>query len=257
MAEVITIANRKGGVGKTTTTLNLAYSLKELGKKVLVIDLDPQANLTRCFDVGNSETIKTMGNLLMAELEEESYSVEEYIISYDEIDIIPSSIYLSAVETQMRAETGSEQILSEIVNQVKEHYDYILIDTSPSLNILTINALCASDSVLITADTQLFAIVGIGELLKTVQKIKKRVNASLKVKGILLTMCDNRTNLSKTLTEQVEEMYQGKVEVLQTKIPKTVKVGESIYSGQSIKKYAKGNSVDIAYDNLAKEICYE
>lgn len=141
MAEVITIANRKGGVGKTTTTLNLAYSLKELGKKVLVIDLDPQANLTRCFDVGNSETIKTMGNLLMAELEEESYSVEEYIISYDEIDIIPSSIYLSAVETQMRAETGSEQILSEIVNQVKEHYDYILIDTSPSLNILTINAL--------------------------------------------------------------------------------------------------------------------
>ena len=198
-----------------------------------------------------------MGNLLMAELEEESYSVEEYIISYDEIDIIPSSIYLSAVETQMRAETGSEQILSEIVNQVKEHYDYILIDTSPSLNILTINALCASDSVLITADTQLFAIVGISELLKTIQKIKKRVNSGLKVKGILLTMCDNRTNLSKLLTQQVEEMYQGKVEVLQTKIPKTVKVGESIYSGQSIKKYAKGNSVDIAYDNLAKEICHE
>ena len=258
MADVITIANRKGGVGKTTTTLNLAYSLKELGKKVLVIDLDPQANLTRCFDVENTENIKTIGHLLITEMEEEeSYLVEDYTKSYDEIDIIPSSIYLSAVETQMRAETGSEQILSEIVNQVKEHYDYILIDTSPSLNILTINALCASDSVLITADTQLFAIVGIGELLKTVQKIKKRVNASLKVKGILLTMCDNRTNLSKTLTEQVEEMYQKKIKVFQTKIPKTVKVGEAIYSGQSIKNYAKGSSVDIAYDNLAKEICYE
>ena len=257
MADVITIANRKGGVGKTTTTLNLAYSLKELGKKVLVIDLDPQANLTRCFDVENTENIKTIGHLLITEMEEESYLVEDYTKSYDEIYIIPSSIYLSAVETQMRAETGSEQILSEIVNQVKEHYDYILIDTSPSLNILTINALCASDSVLITADTQLFAIVGISELLKTIQKIKKRVNSGLKVKGILLTMCDNRTNLSKLLTQQVEEMYQGKVEVLQTKIPKTVKVGESIYSGQSIKKYAKGSSVDIAYDNLAKEICYE
>ena len=258
MVDVITIANRKGGVGKTTTTLNLAYSLKELGKKVLVIDLDPQANLTRCFDVENTENIKTIGHLLITEMEEEeSYLVEDYTKSYDEIDIIPSSVYLSAVETQMRIETGSERILSEIVNQAKEHYDYILIDTSPSLNILTINALCASDSVLIVADTQLFAIVGIGELLKTVQKIKKRVNASLKVKGILLTMCDNRTNLSKTLTEQVEEMYQKKIKVFQTKIPKTVKVGEAIYSGQSIKKYAKGSSVDIAYDNLAKEICYE
>jgi len=121
----------------------------------------------------------------------------------------------------MRIETGSERILSEIVNQAKEHYDYILIDTSPSLNILTINALCASDSVLIVADTQLFAIVGIGELLKTIQKIKKRVNPKLKVQGILLTMCENRTNLSKTLTEQVEEMFQKKIKVFQTKIPKT------------------------------------
>ena len=258
MVDVITIANRKGGVGKTTTTLNLAYSLKELGKKVLVIDLDPQANLTRCFDVENTENIKTIGHLLITEMEEEeSYLVEDYTKSYDEIDIIPSSVYLSAVETQMRIETGSERILSEIVNQAKEHYDYILIDTSPSLNILTINALCASDSVLITADTQLFAIVGISELLKTIQKIKKRVNASLTIKGILLTMCDNRTNLSKLLTQQVEEMYQGKIAVFQTKIPKTVKVGEAIYSGQSIKKYAKGSSVDIAYDNIAKEICYE
>ena len=257
MAEVITIANRKGGVGKTTTTLNLAYSLKELGKKVFVIDLDPQANLTRCFDVGNTENIKNIGHLLMTEMEEESYLVEDYTKSYDEIDIIPSSIYLSAVETQMRVETGSERILFEIVNQIKEYYDYVLIDTSPSLNILTINALCASDSVLITADTQLFAIVGISELLKTIQKIKKRVNASLTIKGILLTMCDNRTNLSKLLTQQVEEMFQKKIKVFQTKIPKTVKVGEAIYSGQSIKKYAKGSSVDIAYDNLAKEICYE
>ena len=189
MVDVITIANRKGGVGKTTTTLNLAYSLKELGKKVLVIDLDPQANLTRCFDVENTENIKTIGHLLITEMEEEeSYLVEDYTKSYDEIDIIPSSVYLSAVETQMRIETGSERILSEIVNQAKEHYDYILIDTSPSLNILTINALCASDSVLITADTQLFAIVGISELLKTIQKIKKRVNASLTIKGILLTI---------------------------------------------------------------------
>ena len=258
MAEIITVANRKGGVGKTTTTLNLAYSLRELGKKVFVIDLDPQANLTRCFGIENAnELTETIGHLLMAELEEEeNYSVEEYILSYDGIDFIPSSIYLSVTETQMKSETG-KRILSSILEPMREQYDYILIDTSPSLNILTINALCASDSVLITADTQLFAIVGISELLKTIQKIKKRVNESLMIKGILLTMCDNRTNLSKLLTQQVEEMYQGKIEVFQTKIPKTVKVGEAIYSGQSVKKYAKGSSVDIAYDNLAKEICYE
>ena len=258
MAEIITVANRKGGVGKTTTTLNLAYSLKELGKKVLVIDLDPQANLTRCFEAENPENIKTIGHLLMAELEEEeSYLVKDYVISYDEIDLIPSSVYLSATETQMRSETGSERILPEIIEPVREHYDYILIDTSPALGILTINALCAADSVLITADTQMFAVVGINELLKTVQKIKKRVNSKLKVRGILLTMCDNRTNLYKTLTEQVEEMFQERIRVFQTKIPKTVKVGEAIYSGQSIKKYAKGSSVDVAYDNLAKEICHE
>lgn len=257
MAEIITIANRKGGVGKTTTTLNLAYSLKELGKKVLVIDLDPQANLTGCFGLENADNIKTIGHLLMAELDEERYLLKEYITAYDDIDIIHSSIYLSVAEAQMRMETGSERILSDITETLQEQYDYILIDTSPSLNILTINALCAADSVLITADTQLFAIVGISELLKTIQKIKKRVNPKLSVKGILLTMCDSRTNLSKLLTEQVEEMYQGKIKVFQTKIPKTVKVGEAIYSGQSIKKYAKGSSVDLAYDHLAKEICYE
>ena len=259
MAEIITVANRKGGVGKTTTTLNLAYSLKELSKKILVIDLDPQANLTRCFGIENAnELTDTIGHLLMAELEEEeNYSAKEYILSYDGIDFIPSSIYLSVTETQMKSETGSERILSSILEPMREQYDYILIDTSPSLNILTINALCASDSVLITADTQLFAIVGISELLKTIQKIKKRVNPKLKVEGILLTMCDSRTNLSKILTQQVEEIYQKKIKVFQTKIPKTVKVGEAIYSGQSIKKYAKGSSVDIAYDHLAKEICYE
>lgn len=258
MAEVITIANRKGGVGKTTTTLNLAYSLRELGKKVLVIDLDPQANLTRCFGIENTdELIKSIGHLFISELEEESYSAKEYIISYDGIDLIPSSIYLSVAEAQMRVETGSERILSDIMNSIQEHYDYILIDTSPSLNILTINSLCAANSVLVVADTQMFAMLGIDELLKTMHKIKKRVNHELSVKGILLTMCDTRTNLSKLLTEQVEESYGEKIRVFQSKIPKTVKVGEALYVGQSIKKYAKGSSADIAYDDLAKEICHE
>lgn len=193
----------------------------------------------------------------MAELEEVRYLLKEYIKACDDIDIIPSGIYLSVAEAQMRVETGSEKILYDIIEPLKEYYDYILIDTSPSLNILTINAICTADSILIVADTQIFAIVGISELLKTIQKIKKRINPKLSIKGILLTMCEKRTNLSKILTEQIEEIYQDKIIIFKTKIPKTVKIGEAIYSSKSIKKYAKGSSADIAYDNLAKEICYE
>ena len=252
--KTIAVVQRKGGNGKSTSCLNLARCLSLKGKRVLIVDLDDQKNSTQSIPFEN-KTAHTVDEVLV----NDKLSVKDAVTaaSWNGVKVIAESPNLSGVIRELDGEVGSHLVLKEKLDEVKADFDFCLIDTSPSLNILTINALCASDSVLITADTGVFAVVGIGELLKTVQKIKKRVNPKLKVQGILLTMCDNRTNLSKLLTQQVEEMYQGKIAVFKTKIPKTVKVGEAIYSGQSIKKYAKGSSVDIAYDNLAKEICYE
>lgn len=258
MAEIIVVANQKGGVGKTTTTLNLAYSLKALDIDVLLVDMDPQANLTRCLGIDNPTKLeKTIGHLMMEEVDCEEYKADEYICTCDGIDFIPSSIYLSVVETQLKSETGSEKVLSEIIDKVRDNYDVVLIDTSPSLGILTINALCSADSILITADTQMFAMVGLQDLIKTITKIKKRLHSAIEIKGIALTMCNNRTNLSKTIIEQVKENYGEAIRVFDTIIPQTVKIGEAIYYGQSIKKYAKKSKADIAYDSLAREVWYE
>ena len=260
MAEIIAIANQKGGVGKTTTTLNLGYSLKKLGKKVLMVDFDSQANLTTYFGIERPNDIETnIAHLMMIKMEDDDLpDKESYIISNDGLDIIPSSIYLSVVDANLRLEMGSERILAEILDKHRDDYDYIIIDTSPSLGSLTINALSAADSVIIAVNPQLLAMMGLQDFLKTTKKIQKRINQRLVIKGILLTMCDSRTNLSKILSEQVNEAYNGIVGIYKTSIPMTVKVGESIYYGQSIAKYCPSSAASIAYTNFAKEmISYE
>lgn len=256
MAEIITIANQKGGVAKTTTTLNLGYSLKEIGKKVLIVDFDPQANLTTCFGIENPNEIETnIAHLMMAKMEDEELpEKEKYIISKGGVDIIPSSIYLSVVDANLRLEMGSEKLLAEILEEIEDDYHFIIIDTSPSLGSLTVNALSAADSVLITVNPQLLAMMGLQDFLKTTRKIKKRINPKLKIKGILLTMCDSRTNLTKILSEQVNEAYNGVVNIYDTHIPMTVKVGEAIYYGQSVAQYCPTSTASIAYKNFAKEM---
>ena len=256
MAEIIAIANQKGGVAKTTTTLNLGYSLMQLGKKVLIIDFDGQANLTTCFGIDEPNSIETnIAHLMIKKMnEEELPNSEEYIISSGGIDLIPSSIYLSVVDANLRLEMGSERILYEILEPLKDIYDYIIIDTSPSLGSLTINALSAADSVIITGNPQLLAMMGLQDFLKTTRKIQKRINARLSIKGILLTMCDSRTNLSKILSEQVSEAYDGVVNIFETHIPMTVKVGEAIYYSKSIAEYSPSSKAGIAYADFAKEM---
>lgn len=256
MAEIIAIANQKGGVGKTTTTLNLAYSLKELGMKVLIIDFDSQANLTTCFGINNPNEIETnIAHLMMVKMEDEDMPDKSaYIISNGGVDIIPSSIYLSVVDANLRLEMGSEKLLAEIIEELEDDYDYIIIDTSPSLGSLTVNALSAADSVIITVNPQLLAMMGLQDFLKTTKKIQKRINPKLKIKGILLTMCDARTNLSKILSEQVNEAYTGVVNIYETQIPMTVKVGEAIYYGQSVAEYSPNSKASIAYTDFAKEM---
>ena len=255
MGKIIVIGSQKGGVGKTTTTLNLAYSLREMGKKVLTVDFDSQANLTTCYGIEDTDALEyTIGHLMMAQIEEElPEDFEDYIQNREGVDYIPSSIYLSVVDAKLRTEMGAERMLAEVLEPLRSRYDYILIDTCPALGMLTINAL-AADEVIITVNPQLLAMMGLQDFLRTVGKIKKRINPRLEIAGILLTMCESRTTLCKVLTEEVTGSFQGKIKVFQTRIPATVKVGESIYYNMPIAQYSKKASAGIAYRKFAKEI---
>lgn len=257
MGKIYMIGAMKGGVGKSVTTFNLAYSLRKKGKKVLAVDFDPQSNLTTCF--GAEEVDVAIGDLMMNVIEEEDLPErEEYIWERDGVDFIPSSIGLSAVEAKLRLEMGTEKMLSAILEPLRGDYDYILIDTSPSLGALNINAMAAADEVIVTVNPQLLAMKGLQDFLKTVKKIKSRINERLDVAGILLTMCDARTILCKTITEQVQEAFQGQVRIFGSKIPNTVKVGESVYYSEPLIEYAPESNACKAYDKLAGEvIAYE
>lgn len=256
MGKIYMIGSQKGGVGKTTTTLNLAYSLKKMGKKVLAVDFDSQANLTTCFGIENTgELENTIGHLMMTMIDDTKLPApKRYIRERDGVDFIPSSIYLSVVDAKLRLEMGAEKMLSSILEPLRERYDYILIDTCPSLGTLTINALAAADEVIITVNPQLLAMMGMQDFISTVMKIKRRINPKLEIAGILLTMCESRTKLCKVLTEQVMENFQEQIRLFETRIPNTVKVGESIYYSMPIEQYSPKASAGIAYRRFAKEL---
>jgi len=260
MGKVYVCGSQKGGVGKTVTTLNLAYALKNMGKKVLAVDFDSQGNLSTCFGVENTATEEnTIGHLMMAMIEDEPLpDASEYIGSKDGVDYIPASIYLSVVDAKLRLEMGAEKMLARILEPLKGKYEYILVDTCPSLGSLTINALAAADEVIIPVNPQLLAMMGLQDFIKTVAKIQHRVNPGLKIAGILLTMCNPRTNLCKVLTEEVTENFQQQIRVFDSRIPSTVKVGEAVYYSMPIEQYSPKASAGIAYQNFAKElIAYE
>ena len=257
MGKIYMIGAMKGGVGKSVSVFNLAYSLQKRGKRVLAVDFDPQANLTTCF--GAEDVDVAIGDLMMAVIEDEELPErEEYIWERNGVDFIPSSIQLSAVEAKLRLEMGTEKMLATILEPLKGDYDYILIDTSPSLGALNINAMATADEVIVTVNPQLLAMMGLQDFLKSVKKIKSRLNEKLNVAGILLTMCDARTILCKTITDQVAETFQGQIRIFESKIPNTVKVGESVYYSEPLIEYAPDSNACRAYNKLAGEvIAYE
>lgn len=242
-------------VQKRVTTYNLAYSLKELGKKVLCVDFDSQANLSTCFGVENPAAVPvTIGHLMMAQIDDELPGFKEYIQSGNGVDFISSSMMLSAVDAKLRLEMGAEKMLSEILEPLRDRYNAIIIDTAPILGALNINALAAADEVIITVNPQSLAMMGLQDFLKTVKKIRARVNDRLSVAGILLMMCDARTNLCKVITEQVRDTFEGQIRIFESRIPNTVKVGESVYYSEPLIEYAPESNATKAYKNLAKEL---
>ncbi len=253
--KIIAIANQKGGVGKTTTALNLAYVLSEQGKKVLLVDVDPQSNLTMCFGVDRPEELDTtIYHLMMAVIEErELPDKNKYIISNGNIDLIPCSIELSAVEVNLVNAMSREITLRTILQNLRKDYDYIIIDCMPSLGMLTINALAACDSVLITATPQYLSAKGLELLLRTIIKVKKRINPNIEIDGILITMFTDRTILSREILNLINEAYGKQIRIFENKIPSSIKVGESNLKSKSIIEYQPNNKVAIAYNEFTKE----
>lgn len=256
MSKVIAIAAQKGGVGKSTTCRNLATILAKQGYKVCAIDGDNQASMTDCFGIDKPEKLdKTLFHLMMdVIMENDLPSKEEYIITKEGVDIIPSSIELSAIEISLVSTISREYVLKAIIDQVKGDYDYVLIDCMPSLGLMTINVLATCDSVLIPATPEYLSVKGLELLLKTIFKLKRRINPSITFEGILLTMFDVRTNLAKDMIEMIEESYGEHIKVFGTKIPKSVKVGEANLQSKSIVDYMPENKAAIAYQAFTKEL---
>jgi chromosome partitioning protein len=197
----------------------------------------------------------TIGHLMMAQMDDEELpDASEYIMSRNGVDFIPSSMALSAVDAKLRMEMGAERMLAGILEPIKDRYDYVIIDTPPALGALTINALTAADGAVITVNPQLLAMMGLQDFLKTIKKIKSRLNPGLEVEGILLTMCEARTNLCKVITEQVNDTFDGQIRIFRSRIPNTVKVGESVYYSQPLLEYAAESNVCEAYMEFGREL---
>ncbi len=242
---VYSIANQKGGVGKTTTCLNLSFALSKVNKKVCAIDLDPQANLSSGFGINSSS-----GNLY--EVFCSKKSLKEIIQKInDNLFLIPSSFELSGLVEEIRNEEKKESLLKNVIKNLKG-FDYVLIDTPPSLSILTINALTASNSVIIPVQSEYYSLEGLTYLLKVIKKVKDFLNPSLKIRGFLITLFDRRTRLSYAIEEELRRAFKDKV--FKVVIPRTVKFAEAPSFGKSIFDYAPFSQGAIAYIELAKEI---
>lgn len=249
MGKIIAVANQKGGVGKTTTTVNLGASLATLGQRVLLVDMDPQGNTTSGLGVSKADVVYDVYDLLINDVPAPS-AIRQTAV--EGLYILPSTIQLAGAEIELVPTISREVRLRRALLQVKEAYDYILIDCPPSLGLLTINALTAADSVLIPIQSEYYALEGLSQLLNTIRLVQKHLNASLTIEGVVLTMFDARTNLSLQVAEEVKKYFKDKV--YQSIIPRNVRLSEAPSYGQSIVTYdPKSRGADL-YMALAEEV---
>ena len=248
MGKIISVANQKGGVGKTTTTVNLSTILAKKGKKVLLIDTDPQGNATSGLGVSKDVELSVY-DILIGDTEFDETLQETAIKN---LKVCPSNISLAGAEVQLVSMMSREQRLKTKLDKIKDQYDYILIDCPPSLGLVTLNAFTASDSVLIPVQCEYFALEGLGQLLNTVNLVKKHLNKNLEIEGALLTMYDARTNLSNQVVKEVKKYFENKV--YKTVIPRNVRLSEAPSYGMPITVYDPRSKGAKAYEKFAKEL---
>ena len=254
--KVIAVANQKGGVGKTTTALNAAIGMARNGYDVLIIDFDPQGDLTSSLGWKTNDALEnSVSSMLDDYINDESIHYDSLILNHPEaVDVIPANIELADFEMRLVSVINREQTLSNCIEPLRSKYDYIFIDCPPSLGMLTVNALAAADEVLIPVQTQYLPAKGMTKLLQTVNKVQRKINNNLKINGIVMTLADSNTNITKSTIETIRDSFSKNIKVFDTIIPKATKASEASTSGKSIYEYAKDSKVALAYESLTKEI---
>ncbi len=255
-AKVIAVVNQKGGVGKTATTLNLGVGLAKHGKRVLLIDADPQGSLTLSLGCAEPDKLEiTLANLLEKVINDTALSPREGILRSEEgVDFVPCNIELSALDVALVNEIARETKLKEYVDAVKDGYDYVLIDCMPSLGMMTINALTAADSVVIPVQSHYLSLRGLEQLIGSIARTQRKLNPNLQIMGALITMVDSRTNFAKDIASTLREHYAAHLPVFATEIPYSIRAAESSATGKSIFTYDAGGKVSLAYQEFVKEV---